>query len=158
VSSRKVRQTLTVRGGRKKTNRKRAHGKKLRQLTKEAFIKAIKNSFGNISVIALRLNCERQTVYNWLHEHPELQALIDSERERIIDLAENKLVGNLKKGKDVTVHFVLRTLGKNRGYTEKQEIEHSGSIEERVRNMTEEERQKRKRELMEKLEREKKGK
>jgi len=122
-----------------------------RRLTRKTFSRAIKDSYGNVMVISQRIGCMRSTVYSWLNKEPDLQDQLDSEREKLIDLAENKLVENLEKGETSSIHFVLKTLGKNRGYVEKQEIEHSGGLEERVRNMTPKEREKRLKELKRKL-------
>jgi len=80
--------------------------------------KAIKNSYGNISAIAKKLHCERKTVYEWLEKEPELKSQLDSERERLIDFAEIKLIERLKAGSESMISLVLKTLGKERGYIE----------------------------------------
>ena len=118
-----------------------------RRLTKTTFSRAIKDSYGNIMVISERIGCQRSTVYSWLDKELELKLQLDSEREMIVDLAENKLVENLKNGETSSIHFVLKTLGKKRGYVEKQEIEHTDGLKEKIRNMTPEEREKRWEEL-----------
>lgn len=118
---------------------------------KNKILKAIKGSYGNITTVANELSCERKTVYEWLKKYPYLSIAIEDEREKIFDLAENKLVAKIKKGSESMIALALKTQGKKKRYVEKQEIEHSGSIEEKVRNMTEEERQKRIEQLKGKL-------
>ncbi|MFC2103383.1 hypothetical protein ACFLSS_03025 [Bacteroidota bacterium] len=128
-----------------------------RRLTKTTFARAIKDSYGNIMVVSERIGCRRSTVYSWLDKEPELKMQLDYEREIIIDLAENKLVENLKNGETSSIHFVLKTLGKKRGYVEKQEIEYSDGLKEKIRKMTREEREKRWEELNREWEKNKKA-
>ena len=42
--------------------------------------------------------------------------------ERRLDFAESKLDENIAAGKEASIFFLLKTLGKNRGYTDRQEI------------------------------------
>jgi len=123
---------------------------KFRTLTKEAMIKAIEGSFGNITLIAKRLDVYRSTVYDNIKKF-DLSDMIESEREKILDLAESKLIENIKAGKEVSIIFLLKTLGKSRGYVEKQELEVQDPIREKVMKMTDEERAKRIEELKQKL-------
>ena len=102
------------------------------RLTMVAVKKALVNSYGNITMIAQKLQCERQTVYNWLEKYPELRLLMESEREKIVDLAESKLLINVNQGETSSIHFVLKTLGKSKGYVEKQILEHEGKRPRRV--------------------------
>lgn len=93
-----------------------------RKLTKERLIKAIQNSYGNVMLIAKKLKVARSSVYAAIERYG-LQSLIEKERDELIDLAESKLVENIKSGKESSIIFALRTLGKKRGYTEKTEID-----------------------------------
>jgi Mn-dependent DtxR family transcriptional regulator len=120
---------------------------KFRTLTKEAMIKAIEGSFGNITLIAKRLDVYRSTVYDNIKKF-DLSDMIESEREKIVDLAESKLIENIKAGKEVSIIFLLKTLGKSRGYVE---LEVQDPIREKVMKMTDEERAKRIEELKQKL-------
>jgi len=90
-------------------------------IRKKQIITAIENSYGNITVISQRLNCSRVWVYELLKKF-KLESAIDDEREKIIDLAENKLINKIKDGDSSMIGLVLKTLGKHRGYVEKQEI------------------------------------
>ena len=51
-----------------------------------------------------------------------LEALQDS-REEIIDFAETKLIELIRNGNASAIFFYLKTVGKDRGYIEKQEID-----------------------------------
>ncbi|HCY77742.1 MAG TPA: hypothetical protein DHV28_17665 [Ignavibacteriales bacterium] len=109
---------------------------KKRRLTRRAMLKAIDNSYGNISFIADLLGVARSTVYTNIEKF-ELQELLDSERERLIDFAENQLVTNIAAGKEVSIIFFLKTRAKNRGYVEKTEIDYRDQTPVFIENLTE---------------------
>lgn len=123
---------------------------KKRVITKQAMIKAIDKSFGIITLIADKLRVHRSTVYDNIKKF-ELSDLIEAERDRLVDFAESKLIENIRKGKETSIIFALKTIGKKRGYIEKQEIEVQNSIEQKVLNMTDEERKRRIEELKQKF-------
>lgn len=109
--------------------------------------KAIEGSYGIVTLIAKRLKVERMTIYNRIKKEPELELMLIDEREKILDLAESKLIQNLDSGSERSINFVLETLGKDRGYVKQQDVKLLGTVEARVRNMTKEQREERKREL-----------
>ncbi len=90
--------------------------------TKEQVENAIKGTYGIVNNIAITLSVSRQTIYNYIKEY-DLQNLIDDERAKIVDLAENKLVEKIEAGNETMIGLALKTLGKKRGYVEKQEVE-----------------------------------
>jgi hypothetical protein len=47
-------------------------------------------------------------------------------REEVLDLAEGKLVAAVEAGDMTSVYFLLRTLGRKRGYSERAEVVGSG--------------------------------
>jgi hypothetical protein len=71
------------------------------------------------------------------HKYPKVQEAIDSFRGEFIDTAELSLKRAVMAGEGWAVCFALKTLGKERGYVEKQQIEHSGNID--VTRLTDEE-------------------
>jgi len=83
---------------------------------------AISGSRGVKTAITGRLGCTRQTLDNYLKRYPELMALVEEERESIIDLAETKLMGAVNNGDMRAVLFVLETQGKARGWSKRTEI------------------------------------
>ncbi len=87
-----------------------------RRLSVSLILTAIESSYGNITVIAQRVKCDRKTIYEWVKKEPELKAAIDLERERICDLAENKLVKKINDGCESLIALTLKTLGRDRGY------------------------------------------
>jgi len=59
-------------------------------------------------------------LYIWIKDEG-LEAAIQEGRNRILDLAENKLASKIKEGDTTSLIFFLKTQGKARGYVEKTE-------------------------------------
>lgn len=93
------------------------------KIDKEALKEAIKRYKGNVSEIAESLSVSRQTVYNYLKEDEDMWSLLTDARENIIDFAESKLLKLIEQENAQVIMFTLKTLGKNRGYVEKSEID-----------------------------------
>ena len=85
--------------------------------------KAIESSYGVLIVIANKWDVSRIALYNFLNKHPKLRDLIESEKERILDVAENQLFLNVAKGDQKAIKFLLSTKGKKRDYVPLQLIE-----------------------------------
>ncbi len=84
---------------------------------------------GNVSAIARELKITRSTLHNNIQADETLKQLLADERERMLDNAEDKLGDAVDKGEAWAVCFTLKTQGQERGYVEKQKIEHSGTVE-----------------------------
>lgn len=91
------------------------------RISKEKFSAAIKTYRGIKSDIARHLSCSRQTVDNYLVRWPELEAELLEERDKIVDLAESKLISAIEDGEVKAIIFALETLGKRRGYVKRTE-------------------------------------
>lgn len=90
-------------------------------------VRAIQGSHGIVAAAAKSLGCDRATVYRYRERHPAVAAALADERETLLDLAESTLFEKAVVDKDTTsLIFLLKTLGKSRGYLEKQQMEHSG--------------------------------
>ena len=83
---------------------------------------ALKQYSGNITKAAKNLGCARSTVHRRVADSAELTQLVTDSREALVDLAEDKLRTLINKGNPAAVFFTLKTLGKPRGYIERQEI------------------------------------
>jgi len=97
-------------------------------LTKAVFMKAIPNTGGILTDIAKKCNVCRTTVYNFINKHPDMKQLVEDERESIIDMAEGSLFKSVKMAYFPAIKFTLNTIGKDRGYIERQEQHVTGSI------------------------------
>jgi len=92
--------------------------------TIEQMEQVLRDSRGLLSPAARRLGCDRATMYNYAARYPRIQQTIDDAREQLIDSAESKLAEAIEtKAEPWAIAFVLKTLGKHRGYTERTETD-----------------------------------
>ena len=95
----------------------------------KTFKEACRNTGGNQARIAEKLEVTRSAVNHFLSKHPNMRELLNQEAEFVIDVAEDNINKSIMAG-DVDVSewaLVNRKRGKERGYGQKQEVEHSGS-------------------------------
>ncbi len=90
--------------------------------TDEDIIKAIRAKHGMVYLAARSLGCSHTLIYNRLKQNPLIKETIDACRGVILDDAETKLVSAIKRGEPWAIAFTLKTIGKDRGYTERQEV------------------------------------
>lgn len=102
------------------------------RLKKSDIIKALEASHGLVGPAAKLLACSRQALYQRLQADPELEKVLRESREQILDLAESRLFKLVENGNLAAVTFVLRTIGKSRGYGERIEAEHGGGVQARI--------------------------
>lgn len=96
---------------------------------KKAFLEAFVRNGGNISKAAEAANVARSTVYAWKANDDEFKELLYHADESLIDHVEGKLMELINSNETAAVIFFLKTKGKRRGYTERQEIEVSRSFD-----------------------------
>jgi len=96
--------------------------------TEKQTIEAIKGSAGIVSTIAKRLEVDWHTAESYIKKYPEALKSFQDEREGILDMAEATILTAIKSGDTGSAKWLLSTIGKKRGFTEKQEIEISGEL------------------------------
>ncbi len=92
------------------------------KFTIEQIIEAIKATKGMVYVAARQLHCHPTTIYNYAKRYPSVQRAIDDERGFFLDTCELALAKAVANGEAWAICFSLKTLGKHRGYVERQEI------------------------------------
>jgi len=92
------------------------------KLSVEKIAEALTATKGAAVLAARRLGVTHSTVYNWINKSPTLKALKDSFDEELLDIAELKVREKILDGDSDLLKFYLRTKGKHRGYTERQEV------------------------------------
>jgi hypothetical protein len=92
------------------------------QFTEEQIIAALRKSRGMVHKAADLLGCHHQTIYNYRDKYPAIKEAIEHERGLLLDLAESGLYDAVKKKSPWAIAFTLKTIGKERGYVEKQEV------------------------------------
>ena len=62
----------------------------------------------------------------------KLDIACDDLKDVTLDFAESQLHKQIKEGNTTATIFLLKTLGKKRGYVERQEIQHDSTIESKL--------------------------
>lgn len=90
---------------------------------KRQLLAALERSLGVVSTACVAANVSRRTHYNWLREDAEYRAEVESLEDGVVDFVESKLFQLIEQGNTAATIFLLKTKGKKRGYTERQEVE-----------------------------------
>ena len=93
------------------------------KITAGNLIQQINDMRGNITAVARRFGVSRTTIYKHINKYPTVKIALDEAREEMIDNAESVLYQQVLGGNMTAVIFFLKTQGKRRGYSERQELE-----------------------------------
>jgi len=85
--------------------------------TVEHVISALRETKGMVYLAADRIGCHADTILNYAKRYKSVQDEIDSQREKVVDIAELKLYQAIMDGNEGMVKYLLSTRGKKRGYT-----------------------------------------
>ena len=102
------------------------------KLSIKKFTLALPGSHGVQSIIAKKCGVDRSQITLFIRKNPELKELCLEEREKIIDVAENRLFKAADNGDKWAIDKIVSTIGKERGWVESQQIEHSGKIDNKI--------------------------
>lgn len=110
----------------------------------EDFKKICNAKSGIISGIAVHFGVERKTIYNWCDADKKFKEVLEDSRELFLDVAETRLqslvngvpeydndgkfIGWKTPPSEAAVFFTLKTRGKNRGYSERQDINMNANV------------------------------
>ena len=94
--------------------------------TQQRVIDAIQAARGIKAAAARALGCSRQTVTNYIDRYPAVKEAYQEARDTLLDDAESALVALVEKQEWPAVRFLLVTLGKDRGFVERSEIQQLG--------------------------------
>jgi hypothetical protein len=94
-----------------------------RRITSAEIERALRAADGIVNVAARKLRVEPSTIRRRLKAEPKLREVRDELVESFVDLAETKLRQLVRKGNLGAVIFVCKTLGRSRGYVERQEVD-----------------------------------
>lgn len=94
---------------------------------KDQIILAIGQCRGVYKDICATLDCTRGELQHYLNIHSEIKPLLQDAREDIVDDAEKvlleKLHSNNEQVSQRAAEFILKNLGKKRGYTDQPQVE-----------------------------------
>ena len=120
-----------------------------REFTKTDIVEALFSVEGNLSAAAKILGVRRNKLASFINNNRELRAIHMDFMEAMIDAAQDVVFTAVKDGDYDAAAFVLTTLGKDRGYSSKQEFLVKKEVH--VKDMDLEELSSRKHELLETL-------
>lgn len=98
-------------------------------ILKKAMLEALEKSLGIVTTACKSTGISRETHYRWLREDAEYKEQVDGITDIALDFAESKLHKQIDKGDTTATIFYLKTKGKKRGYIERQEFDHSGTMQ-----------------------------
>jgi predicted transcriptional regulator len=96
---------------------------KNRILSEKTIGEALKKSAGIQTAAGKMLGISQSAISQRISGSEYLQNIYSEIREEILDLAESKLLEKLNSGHMTAIIFLLKCLGKSRGYTEKSEVD-----------------------------------
>ena len=128
--------TKTTGRGESNAKNNETRAKARMKISAEKLITAAEKSNGIMSVCARLAGLNRRTVEKYFELVPEAKSAFMEQREVIIDLAESKLLNMVNAGDKDAVFFLLKTIGKKRGYSERSETEVSGAVQTVVDRFT----------------------
>ncbi len=119
------------------------------KINKGLFRGAVVGTGGTLANVARNLKVDRSAVTHYLKKHPEMMVYVEEEREKFVDIAENEFKEVISLGKTKgterlrndpkiislrlrAAEKIVSTLGRNRGWVEKQEVEHSGKVDNKM--------------------------
>lgn len=89
----------------------------------EPVLDAIRSSQGLIAGAARKLGVPRRTLQDWIKKRPELQAEVADQREGLLDRLEGVAFNRaLEESDGEMTRYLLRTVGRTRGYGDRTEI------------------------------------
>ena len=96
--------------------------------TTDQIIFALEKVNGMVYLAAKTLGCSVNTIYKRRDKSKRVREAIGQSRGEVVDLAEQKLLAAVIAGEPWAIALVLKTLGKERGYVERQQIDHNGNV------------------------------
>ena len=84
----------------------------------------MEQSLGVVTQACKIVGVSRTTFYDYYKSDEDFKEAIDELQNVALDFAESQLHKQIREGSTSATIFYLKTKGKNRGYIERQEIQH----------------------------------
>ena len=99
-----------------------------KKITKQQLIHSLIKHYGNYSAVANEFDMDRSSIKQRVDRNPDIRDAVDTAINTFGDEVEKIVRDEALRGGVKTAIFLLKTKFKDRGYTEKQELEHSGAM------------------------------
>lgn len=86
--------------------------------SKKKILEALRATGGFVSYAAAKLEVHESTIHRAIGKFPDLKAELEHIRNGHLDMAEHSLIKQVKSGNTSATIFMLKCLGKPRGYIE----------------------------------------
>ena len=96
-------------------------------LKQKAILKALEGNYCNVSKACKEVGISRKTHYHYLEQNTQYATLYAELQEQLIDELETTAF-EMAKIEPRTLEFMLKSKGKKRGYGDKIDVNHSGTI------------------------------
>ena len=100
----------------------------IRKCTDEEIAAALMQTRGMVTLAARNLNINRATIYLRMEANPALKEVLAEAREYTGDVAEQKLFEAIQAGEGWAIRYYLNCQARDRGYSERTQVEHSGTV------------------------------
>ena len=97
---------------------------------KKMLIDAMEQCHGIVSDACRSVKVSRVTYYEYYNNDEDFKKAINEIENSVLDYVEGKLFKLIDKGDVASTIFYMKTKGKNRGYTEKSEIDHNVNVQQ----------------------------
>lgn len=102
------------------------HGKRTRQ---HLFVHALTSSLFNVSASLRKIGVPRSTFETWKLQDPDFSSLLDEIHWHKKNFFEQAVMGRVAAGDTAAIIHVAKTQLRDRGYNDKVEIVHSGTVD-----------------------------
>jgi hypothetical protein len=97
------------------------------KFTAAQVVEALNATKGLIFLAARRLGCHYNTITNYAKRYASVRECLEASRGEMVDAGESSLFRAVLNGEAWAVQFLLKTLGKSRGYVERTETRIGGA-------------------------------
>ena len=95
---------------------------------KKQFLEELGKSWGIVTTACERTGVARKTYYNWLEKDEKFKQAVQNIQKKLDDFYETQFIKLCAEKNDKAILQAVKTRLKNRGYADKLELEHSGSL------------------------------
>jgi len=96
---------------------------KTEHIKKNALLEALEKSLGVVTSACKKVGVGRTTYYDWYNNDPDFKKKVDELQNVALDFAESQLHKQISENNTTATIFYLKTKGKQRGYTDKSELD-----------------------------------
>jgi cell division ATPase FtsA len=94
---------------------------------------ALRDSKGFITTAAKRLGISRMQLHRIINAHSTVKEALEDAKEEMKDFTESKIYQGIANDNTALIIFYAKTKMKERGYIERQEIDHTGGVQIEVK-------------------------